>query len=107
PYDEFWCCTGTGIESFSKLADTYYFEKEERIFVNLYFSNRLKLTKNNLVIDQETDRAHTHTTLRVQALQPGITTHPLQLALRIPSWAQTAKIKIDGQLIDTKIESGF
>lgn len=107
PYDEFWCCTGTGIESFSKLADTYYFEKEERIFVNLYFSNRLKLTKNNLVIDQETDRAHTHTTLRVQALQPGIMTHPLQLALRIPSWAQTAKIKMDGQLIDTKIESGF
>ncbi|HJB24552.1 MAG TPA: glycoside hydrolase family 127 protein, partial [Candidatus Jeotgalibaca pullicola] len=107
PYDEFWCCTGTGIESFSKLADTYYFEKEERIFVNLYFSNRLKLTKNNLVIDQETDRAHTHTTLRVQALQPGITTHPLQLALRIPSWVQTAEIKIDGQLIDTKIESGF
>ncbi|WVZ79413.1 hypothetical protein U9M48_026993 [Paspalum notatum var. saurae] len=28
PYDSFWCCYGTGIESFSKLGDSIYFEEK-------------------------------------------------------------------------------
>uniref|UniRef100_A0A453SL18 Non-reducing end beta-L-arabinofuranosidase-like GH127 catalytic domain-containing protein n=1 Tax=Aegilops tauschii subsp. strangulata TaxID=200361 RepID=A0A453SL18_AEGTS len=27
-YDSFWCCYGTGIESFSKLGDSIYFEEK-------------------------------------------------------------------------------
>lgn len=25
PFDEFWCCTGTGMENFSKLGDNIYY----------------------------------------------------------------------------------
>ncbi|CAN6177540.1 unnamed protein product [Urochloa humidicola] len=31
PYDSFWCCYGTGIESFSKLGDSIYFEEKGEI----------------------------------------------------------------------------
>ncbi|KAJ7519429.1 hypothetical protein O6H91_20G037800 [Diphasiastrum complanatum] len=35
PFDSFWCCYGTGIESFSKLGDSVYFQEESDI-PNLY-----------------------------------------------------------------------
>jgi DUF1680 family protein len=37
-YDAFWCCTGTGVESFSKLGNSIYFRDDSGIYVNLFIS---------------------------------------------------------------------
>ena len=39
PYEHFYCCTGTGIESFTKLGDSIYFVDGDNIYVNMYFSS--------------------------------------------------------------------
>src|SRR5262249_40494780 len=44
PLDAFWCCTGTGVEEFSKLNDSIYFHDGDGLFVNLFASSRLALT---------------------------------------------------------------
>ncbi len=38
-FNKFWCCTGTGMENFSKLQESFYFEKEDMLIVNQYFSS--------------------------------------------------------------------
>ncbi|KAG5250004.1 Alpha-L-arabinofuranosidase [Salix suchowensis] len=42
-YDSFWCCYGTGIESFSKLGDSIYFEEREApgLYIIQYISSSL------------------------------------------------------------------
>ncbi|KAF3514639.1 hypothetical protein F2Q69_00000514 [Brassica cretica] len=44
PYDSFWCCYGTGIESFSKLGDSIYFQEDGEspaLYVIQYISSSL------------------------------------------------------------------
>jgi len=36
PLNTFWCCYGTGIESFAKLNDSIYFHDANSLYVNLY-----------------------------------------------------------------------
>ncbi|XP_028796140.1 uncharacterized protein LOC114751645 [Neltuma alba] len=47
-FDSFWCCYGTGIESFSKLGDTIYFEQEDTANTNptLYIAQYISTTFN-------------------------------------------------------------
>ena len=42
--NSFWCCTGTGMENFTKLNDSIYFYRDQTLFVNLYISSRLNWT---------------------------------------------------------------
>ncbi len=41
PYDKFWCCTGSGMESFSNLGDAIYYAREGEVVVARYLSSRL------------------------------------------------------------------
>ncbi len=42
PYDNFWCCTGSGMENFSKLGDGIWYESGDRLLLARYLSCRLK-----------------------------------------------------------------
>ena len=41
PTDHFWCCTGSGMENFSKLGDSIYFYGADSIFVNRFTSSKI------------------------------------------------------------------
>jgi len=38
----FWCCTGSGYENFTKLQDSIYFKKDNIVIVNQYLASILK-----------------------------------------------------------------
>ncbi len=42
PFDNFWCCTGTGMENFTKLNDGIYYKKGNTIYVGMYIASELK-----------------------------------------------------------------
>jgi uncharacterized protein len=89
--DSFWCCTGTGVEEFSKLNDTLYAHDGESLFVNLYFASSVNWADRGIRLSQvtrfpESDR----TTLTIEKT-PAI---PWALRLRIPAWT-TARNSID------------
>jgi DUF1680 family protein len=50
PFDSFWCCTGTGVESFSKLGDSIFFHDESSLYVNLFVPARLQWPEKGLVL---------------------------------------------------------
>ena len=85
---KFWCCTGTGMENFTKLGDSLYYEDSDYLYVALYFSSKVA-TDYGLELSMEAD-LKTSDTVTVSVLNtPG--SGSKKLAFRIPYW-------IDGQL---------
>lgn len=103
-YDSFWCCYGTGIESFSKLGDSIYFEEEglvPGIYIIQYISSSFIWNSQNIVVNlkvEPLDSWDDH--LRVAVM---ISSKELKEAstinFRIPSWAKTdaANAFLNGQ----------
>ncbi|WP_338786515.1 beta-L-arabinofuranosidase domain-containing protein [Metabacillus sp. FJAT-53654] len=106
PYDEFWCCTGTGVESFAKLADTYYFQENDYVFVNLYFSNEVSLPDHNIHLVQDTDRKKSIATFTTSTMSEE-PSKPLYLALKIPTWTDEFELLHNGVLADYELKDGF
>lgn len=97
PFDEFWCCTGTGIESYTKLGDSFYFWEKDTLYLNLYFSNQLRLISNNLQIDEQVDRKSGKVHLAATRLRMKDQAGTINLKLRRPAWLdQPAKLSVDG-----------
>ncbi len=95
PFDSFWCCTGTGVESFAKLGDSIFFHDENSVFVNLFVPARLHWPEKGVFIRQETrfpDQDQVNFEFQCDK--------PVQLGLRIrvPYWAKEGlTVKINGQ----------
>ena len=41
--DSFWCCTGTGVEEYSKLNDSIYWHDADGVYVNLFIASEFEL----------------------------------------------------------------
>ncbi|KAK4358963.1 hypothetical protein RND71_021192 [Anisodus tanguticus] len=81
PFNDFWCCYGTGIESFSKLGDSIYFEEKGNspgLYIIQYISSSLDWKSGKVV---------------------KATSAPSTLNLRIPSWTDStsAKASVNGK----------
>ena len=84
PLHDFWCCTGTGAESFSKLGDSIYFHDEQGVYVNLFIASEVAWKEKGLRIVQSTRfPAEDSTTLAVECDKPT----RMKLRIRVPYWA--------------------
>jgi len=95
PFDSFWCCTGTGVESFAKLGDSLFFHDESSLYVNLFVPARLQWPEKGIVLRLETrfpDEEAIH--LEFQCEKP-VT---LRLRVRVPYWATRGiAVKVNGE----------
>jgi DUF1680 family protein len=103
PQQSFWCCTGTGVESFSKLQDSIYFHGGDSLFVNLFIPSTLDWREKRLTVRQETgfpDEQGSHLTFRCQ--------HPvaIEARIRIPYWAAGAQVKVNGRPVAGAAQAG-
>ena len=81
----FWCCTGTGLENFTKLGDSIYFYDDENatLVVNQYFSSAVTWKTKGVKLSQKSDIPMGEAvTLTIE--EAG--TSDFSLALRIPDW---------------------
>ena len=89
------CCSGTGIESFSKFGDSIYFGDRSGIYVNLFIPSELDTGRQGIRLRQETgfpDRPSTRLTIQTARRRE------LTLRLRIPGWATGAnRVRINGR----------
>ena len=102
PRDSFWCCVGTGIESFSKLGDSIYFHDDDAVFVNLFIASELNWPEKGVRLRQETSfPEQAGTTLIVLADKPV----QLSLHVRIPYWAtRGGQVKVNGKSFDAVLK---
>lgn len=89
-FTKFWCCTGTGMENFSKLQESFYFEKGSTLIINQYFSSSVEFRGAEITQDAkipESDRV----SFFIRGAFDG------NFAFRLPYWlADKAEIRING-----------
>ncbi len=84
PFDSFWCCYGTGVESFAKLADSVFFHDRDGLCVNLFVPATVTWTERGVKLEQRTRfPAEESTCLVWHVDQPT----RLKLRVRVPYWA--------------------
>jgi Uncharacterized protein conserved in bacteria len=92
-FDHFWCCTGTGTENFTKLAEGLYSCDGDALSVNLYISSTFDWSEKQLKIVQESaipDGESSSFTIRGEG--------EFELRLRIPDWvAGPAELRLNGE----------
>lgn len=95
----FWCCTGSGVEEFSKLNDSIYWRDNQGLYVNLFIPSELNWAEKGFKLRQETRYPEsTNTTLTVTAAGP----EAIAMRLRIPAWLQSAPtVKVNGQVLNS------
>lgn len=102
PFDEFWCCTGTGMENFSKLGDNIYQMNEDGVSVHMFWSS--ELNRDGIHIKQIANMPNEDTvTFEVKEAKAGTV-----LRLRKPDWlAGEAVIKVNDKKADLQEENGY
>lgn len=99
----FWCCTGSGMENFTKLQDSIYFKESGAVGVNLYLASRL--TGDGYVIEQTGDLSKSDT---MKLLVSGDNLN-FNLKLRVPDWVKDGKVHVtlNGETFDGAEENGY
>jgi DUF1680 family protein len=106
-WNDFWCCTGSGMESFTKLTDSIYYKGEERIVVNQYISSVLDDKDNNIKLTQDSELPDGETSVITVETTDG-NAKKASIVLRIPEWsASRTTIKVNGENIDYTSSAGY
>jgi hypothetical protein len=102
PDTSFWCCTGTGVESFAKPADSIYFHNDNALFVNLFIASEVNWADKGVRVEQRTAfPEEAGTTLICHAKKPA----EFALNIRVPYWAtRGVEVKINGSKETTKAD---
>ena len=102
--DTFWCCTGTGVESYSKLDDSIYFHDADSVYVNLFIPSRVEWNEKGIRIEQRTAFPEEAGTTLVIGLAKSA---EFGLKLRIPAWVgPDTRVTVDGVAAETPTTPG-
>ncbi len=97
--EHFWCCTGSGMENFSKLDDSIYYKSDNSIYVTQFTSSIVNWEEKGLTITQNAELPNVKFTVEGSA--------NVDIILRVPDWcADSPTVKINGEKIKTKAENG-
>ena len=93
-YDSFWCCYGTGIESFSKLGDSIYFEERKApgLYIIQYISSSLDWKSGQILLHQKVDpivSSDPYLRVTLTFSPKKWTSQASTLYLRIPIWTNS------------------
>jgi len=102
--NSFWCCNGTGVEEYSKLADSIYFRAGDSLFVNLFIPSELNWRERQVRLRQ-TNRFpyEPRTRLEISLDSP----RRFVLNIRVPSWvAGFPVVSLNGSPIESSAAPG-
>jgi DUF1680 family protein len=105
PFDDFWCCVGTGMESHSKHGDSIYWQRGDQLFVNLYIPSELSWRDQGATLALRTDYPFAgdvvFETTRLE--QPRTFT----VSLRVPAWCGSSSLTVNGRAVATQRHGGY
>jgi uncharacterized protein len=105
PFDDFWCCVGTGMESHSKHGDSIYWQGGSHLFVNLYIPSHLDWREKGVRLELATAYPFSENVkLRLTAVRrPARFT----MALRLPGWCETPELRVNGKDVPVERRNGY
>lgn len=104
PFDSFWCCVGTGMESHSKHGESIWWQSGETLLANLYIPSVASWAARRARVRMETDYPFgERVTLRIeQAPRAGF-----RLALRVPGWCEAPRLAVNGAAQANEVRDGY
>eukprot|EP00250_Pteridium_aquilinum_P011286 c19966_g1_i1 orf=356-3310(-) len=122
-FESFWCCYGTGIESFSKLGDSIYFEETGTATPSLYIiqlvSSSLNWHSAGLVLNQKVEElssnnASLHASFEFSEINNTIRgpNTPIgtlaTLQIRVPFWVESfsGSVSLNNETLNATLTSG-
>ncbi len=102
----FWCCTGSGMENFSKLGDSIYYKDDNSIYVTQFTSSSVSWAEKGLKITQNAENLYNAE--YVEFTVKGSAN--ADIVLRVPDWCQDEPkffVEVNGEEIKVKEENGF
>ncbi len=101
PFDKFWCCTGSGMENFTKLGDSAFFRRGDEIFIEQYLAARVD--EGDVAFTLECDfPMRDRATLRLTCAAA-----PTVFRFRIPDWAsESMRLAVNGKRPNFREEGG-
>ena len=102
----FWCCTGTGMENFTRLDDSVYFHDANDLWVTFYVTSTLNWKDRGLALTQTTDLPLTNKVTFTITAAP---TDAVNVQFRKPDWASTCQVAVavNGQTVTPVESNGF
>lgn len=105
PVDNWTCCHGTGMESHAKHADSIFWTAGDKLFVNLYIPATANWTDKGAKVRLDTGYPYDgDVKLSVTGLRRPTR---LTVALRVPGWAKTATVTVNGKSVVTTSGQGY
>ena len=105
PFDNFWCCTGTGMENFTKLNDSIYYKTEDTIYIGMYISSRLTEDVMGIALKMTADLPADNV---VRVLVDKESEGESKIAFRRPAWSKAAfSVTGKGKNLKTEEKDGF
>lgn len=103
----FWCCTGTGLENFTKLGDSFYYYTDNKLVVNQYTSSNVTWKAKNVTLKQETSIPDTDKATFTVQVNSGQSAS-FDLRLRVPDWTKgNPTVKVNGAVQNADISNGY
>ena len=98
PFDSFWCCVGTGMESHAKHGDSIFWEGDDALYVNLYIPATLDWRSRGMRVALDTGYPfQDRVTLRLESAAKG---PALDLALRVPGWCDAPAARVNDDAVE-------
>lgn len=105
PFDNFWCCTGTGMENFTKLNDSIYYKYEDTIYIGMYISSRLVDDVMGVALKVTANLPEDNV---VRVLVEKESEGETKIAFRRPAWSKVAfSVTRKGKNLKTEEKDGF
>ncbi len=99
-YDHFWCCTGSGMENFSKLGDSIYFHCDEGIYINRFASSAVECKEKGITLVQKVELPKVTFTVKGNA--------EFKLSLPLPPWCkEKPTLKLNDLPLEVTANNGF
>jgi DUF1680 family protein len=106
-FNNFWCCTGTGMENFSKLNDSLYYNNGTDLYVNMYISSTLNWSSKGLSLTEQANIPLSNTVTFTINSAPS---SALKIKFRSPYWVaagQSITVTVNGSAFTTSTVNGY
>lgn len=104
-WDTCTCCSGTYIQNIAEYHNLIYFHDADGMYVNLFVPSEVEWRRPDGTVRVVQDTSYPDTETTTLTLQvSGAAAFPLRL--RVPSWARTASVKVNGSTLPVEARPG-
>jgi hypothetical protein len=105
PFDDFWCCVGTGMESHAKHGDSIFWRQGNDVIVNLYIPAALNLSRPKCGLRLETQYPFADEI--VLTITQNAAAKLAAISLRVPAWCKNPSVSVNGHASMAHVNDGY